>query len=158
MKADPLLAKQIQVLVDDFKEYAATDPGEQQLSLEQRILEAKIHDLQQEADQSPKEKAGIMFDRVVSGRNLEKKLKDRATPLEFLYDTFNNAEVAMEYRLKAASSALAYVHRKLPAQVEHKVESSKKVEHSMQIEFVEPKVIAIEGDVVIVEDGEWKDG
>ena len=151
MRADPLLATQIQVLVDDFKAYAATDPGEQQLMLEQRILEAKIHDLQQDKDMSPKDKAGIMFDRVVSGRNLERKLKDKATPLEFLYTVFNDKEVAMDLRLKAATSCLAYVHRKLPAQVEHKVDASGKVshEHNMTIEFVE--ATAIEDSVVMVQ-------
>lgn len=160
MKADPLLATQIQVLVDDFKLYAATDPGEQQLILEQRILEAKVHDLQQEADMTPKEKTCAMMDRVVDEKNLERKLKDNKTPIEFLIDVYSDKDIAMDYRLKAATSCLAYVHRKLPTAVEHNVESSGKVqhEHSMQIEFIEPKAIAIEGDVVVVEDGEWKDG
>ena len=161
MRADPLLATTIQVLVDDFKAYAATDPGEQQLMLEQRILEAKIHDLQQEKDMSPKEKTGMMMDRVVDSKNLERLLKDNKTPIEFLISVYSDTDLHMDHRLKAATSCLQYVHRKLPAAVEHTVETSGKVKHNMTIEFVEAK--AIEGDVVMVErvseveDGEWTD-
>lgn len=119
LKANPLLAVKIAGFIEDFKTYAATNPSLLDLDVEQRLLEAKIHDAEREANMPAKTKSGLMFDRIVNNRGLERKLKDKTTPLEFLYETFNNEDVHIEFRLKAATSALAYVHRKLPNQVEH---------------------------------------
>ena len=159
-RQDVAVSTAIDILVDEFKSYAATDPGERQLVLEQKILEGKIYDLQKADKETPKEKTAQVMDRVVSLKNLERKLTDNKTPIEFLIDVYSDNLVdddgkritlAMDYRLKAATSCLAYVHRKLPTAVEHNVDASGKVEHehSMKIEFVE--AVAIENDIIMVE-------
>jgi len=112
-------ANTVEKLISEFKTFADSGVSEDDIQMAQRVLESQISDLQQEQQLKPGKKKGLLFDNIVANRDLERKLKDQDTPLEFFYDIFNDKEIHIDFRVKAATAAARYVHRTLPAQVEH---------------------------------------